>query len=201
VNIPFEMNPGDARYVEILDGLGAIDGVVDFSRVPRTTIQAAFINDHGFYDRDNDLIQINFQTSRPRLAMAHEYGHVADWHLFSEGFAKASNSADAPDSVLFEWWQAVTRSRAHREWQDALHDSYLREEAEYWLQPNEMLARSFAQFVATRTSNANRRQRLQNELILARFEPVRDGYWEDDDFEPIAPALERALEERGVLVK
>lgn len=199
--IPFEMNAGDARYDEITDGLDAIGDMVNFADAPQNTIQAANIADHGLYRHDDDLIQIGFGTPRPRLATAHEHGHVADWHIFSDGFAKASNAADDPDSDLFEWWQAVTRSKAHADWEDALNDVYLRGDAEYWLQPNEMLARSFAQLIASRTPDENRRQKMLEELGLAREQPLRDGYWDDDDFEPIAEALLSALEKRGVLVK
>jgi hypothetical protein len=74
-----------------------------------------------------------------------------------------------------------------RVWLDRKYARYLAHDAEFW-------ARAYAQYIGTRSGNA---------ALLAELSAMRQGVyplvWDDDDFEPIAAAIDGLLREKGWL--
>jgi hypothetical protein len=67
-----------------------------------------------------------------------------------------------------------------------------------WNQPTEFFARSYAQYIATRSGDAWMNNELDSQLEARRqgFAPTQ---WERDDFEPIADAFDDLFESLGLL--
>ena len=67
-----------------------------------------------------------------------------------------------------------------------------------WKQPSEYFARSYSQYIATRSGDTWMDNELQSELDVTR----RGGaptHWEPDDFEPIAEAFDGLFDSLGLL--
>jgi len=66
-----------------------------------------------------------------------------------------------------------------------------------WKQISEYFARSYAQYIATRSGDPWMLNELESERVLKRrgFAPTQ---WEDDEFEPIADAFDELFESLGL---
>jgi hypothetical protein len=102
-------------------------------------------------------IQIRHEADHRPLLAIHEIGHFLDIHgLPGTGFA----SADLEVAEVDQWRSAVARSRAV----DALtmltrsREPYLRRRAWRLITPEELWARSYAQFVAIRSGHGDRQR-------------------------------------------
>lgn len=67
-----------------------------------------------------------------------------------------------------------------------------RDRLEYLLNPEEVLARSYSQWIALRSGSSLLRQQLD----VRRRSPYPE-HWDDDDFEQIAEAFDALFESRG----
>jgi SPP1 gp7 family putative phage head morphogenesis protein len=115
--------------------------------------------------------------------VVHEFGHYLDAVSSPAGMA----TEFARELGLTEWAEAVLQSRAVRNiagdrgWSDK-HKAYL-------LDPRELWARSFTQWVALRSG--------PDGDVIRRGLEDRVDHWDDDDFEPIAEAIDRYVRRRG----
>ncbi|MEM6328359.1 MAG: hypothetical protein AAF791_14695, partial [Bacteroidota bacterium] len=91
-----------------------------------------------------------------------------------------------------QWWDAVTASDAYRDLRlvadgdrpasiPLLPQSY----ADYLLEPWELWARSYAQYIAQRSGDPTMRSQIAG---LRSDHPLKQ--WSDDDFEPIADVID-----------
>ena len=67
---------------------------------------------------------------------------------------------------------------------------------EYLLEPKELFARSYVQYIVVNSQN----RVLQRQLDDLRQEPLTSLYplqWDEEDFLPIADALDAVLQQRG----
>jgi hypothetical protein len=125
---------------------------------------------------------------RPMVAL-HEIGHFIDLHgLPGPRFA----SADATVSLLSDWRSAVLRSRAVADLTRVGRSGTLEvsRRAERLVVVEELWARSYAQFVATRCGDETLRGSV---ATLRRREPgglYWPRQWDDDDFAEIEAAIE-----------
>ncbi|MFI6578360.1 hypothetical protein ACIBFB_21435 [Nocardiopsis sp. NPDC050513] len=131
---------------------------------------------------------ITFDPAAPRLRenLIHEIGHALD-HLASPNPGVAS---------------AVPKTTQMRDWRRAVVESwsYHRLDAEpstryqsYLLRNTEMWARSYTQWVAERSGDARLRDELRQHLSGPA--PSRYRQWEDEEFQPIAEAIDKVIEE------
>lgn len=157
------------------------------------------------YRRDNQPIAIHLASlgRHPAMTTAHEIGHFLDHKAIGggNGFETLNRSSE----LLAEWRQAVERSKALEglnkiRWASSIEVEPGRRTGvdrgfvRYLLKPEEIFARSYAQYIATRSQNP----RMLSELREAqKTAPWYNVQWADDDFEPIAKAFDRLLEKLG----
>lgn len=158
-------------------------------------------------------LSINSLDQTP-LTMAHEWGHYLDRRGFGvDDIARSFGSTaryrssaagvkglTGPEAEAWaKWWDAVNGSRAIQGIK-ALRAGALRS---YYLTPTEMFARSYSQWIAVRSGSAamraNVRARIEWKGPGLANDFYRLGQWEDDDFEPIAEALDAIFRAAGLM--
>jgi len=72
--------------------------------------------------------------------------------------------------------------------------SFGKERAEYYLSPEELWARSYAQYIAKKSGN----KAMLAELAKLQDDPI-PSQWSDDDFIEIEKAIDELFKERGWL--
>ncbi|RDI73300.1 Phage Mu/F-like protein [Gaiella occulta] len=203
----FEL-PADYSYTrgEVQDAIAAAGSLHD---LPTGAAAAKVIVDHalpadnpGFYDAQTLEIHIAAAADTPAMTFLHEAGHYISHQALGQ-----PGELSALTEELEPWRQAVGETESIRLLLALLdldeipavtgsgervrvpvdHDFLL-----YLLHPEEVWARSYAQWVATRSGN----QTLLRQLHLDRrgLYPMQ---WEDDDFEPVARAIDRIMEQLG----
>lgn len=157
------------------------------------------------------------------MTYAHEAGHFIDqqWlgrHFGAERYGRDMYASKHADRIpeLQRWHQAVKGSRAYQQLtelaqlgkarqtvkmvvngseRDIIPDrTYLR----YVMTDHELFARSYSQYIATKSQYPPMLAELERER-----DPSRSAYhatqWADDDFEPIAEAFDDLFEQLGGL--
>lgn len=155
-----------------------------------------------------DALIISNEIAAEAFEVLHELGHQADLLLSKMPGQFASQTGE-----LSEWWAAVKASQAYQHLK-SLSDGQivalqrgtqtLRRRArgkdlEYFLRPQELFARSYAQYVAATSQDTVLLRQLGQRQSHPDAQRLYTEQWLDDDFEPIAQALERIFEERGWL--
>lgn len=152
-------------------------------------------------------ILVSKSASHPELTTVHETGHFLD----KAGIGPSGPWASVTDPQLNGWRKAIVESSAIR------HLAALRDMAsatitlangiesripvnkafvDYLLQPWEVWARSYAQFIAVKSRNPELMEQLKQRVD----EPFAQAYtmhWRDDDFAPIAEAMELLFQQLG----
>jgi hypothetical protein len=151
-------------------------------------------------------ITIGDASRSPAADFTHEVGHLIDhWGIGVQGRFESKHGAD-----LAEWRQAIGNSAGVRRIRAALEDGTapqrladgtvevrpigrrLRQVLEYLVSPEELFARSYAQWIDTRSGG---RIGLTRAATLAGFREQ----WDDEDFEEVAAALDRVFHRAGLL--
>jgi hypothetical protein len=127
-------------------------------------------------------ILINPQTSDPALSTAHELGHYVDHQVLGGGGHLASQQNQLP-----AWWAAVQASSTIQGMTAAYNLTHLAILG-YLLRPEELFARSYAQWLALRSRAAALVADLQAAQGLAYGEQ-----WPDNDFIAIAQEMDQVL--------
>ena len=131
-----------------------------------------------------DTVSLTIHPNRTRwmLATVHEIGHFLD----HQGIGEPSSFASLGDRLLREWQGAVERSRTL----SMLRTFSRGTAAPYFERPEELWARSYAQWIALRSGN----ETLSRQVVELRghdpADPALYLQWDDDDFEPIADSID-----------
>lgn len=149
-------------------------------------------------------------AQHPSATAAHEYGHFLDHHLFGTGkstydtFAserwaarKSSNSEVAPVMLALYRSDAAKQLVAQHRDHERTGDLHGRRYTRYLLEPPEIFARAYAQYIGLRAS-----KEIQQGTLDYGEHWRRHGYhaqWDDKDFEPIAREFDRLFQRRGLL--
>lgn len=177
--------------------LGSTVPVIEAGSMPEG-VQGSFSFARGG-DRARDRIDVWRWTKEPHATFAHEFGHWLDCTRIGTGvgerFASALGVEDAAtDALIAEWRRAVMHSPAVG---DLLEARRLRptRQLEYLLTEEELWARSFAQWVATKTGDP---ELLDG--IRAGMRRTVPSQWTDAEFGPIAAAFDALFGHLGWLV-
>ena len=149
-----------------------------------------------------EAVEISPRAERPEITALHELGHVI------EGFGLPGNEKGRrqwegrfAEPIFRDWMDAVTSTEAYGRL-EALSDkksttidgkSYKVSEkhVEYLTRWDELFARSYAQWVTTRSGDKTLVSQL-NDLRDAKKDPLyHSRHWSDQDFEPVAAALDQ----------
>jgi len=168
-------------------------------------------------------IRVAYDAETPELSFLHELAHFIDhqglgYHFYSatrSSLEAMTQSAFASESnpVFSEWREAVSMSEAVTHLQKVINYRSAtvpladgteeavdidREYVNYLLEPRELFARSYTQYVVANSHN----RVLQGQLNSQRQEPLASLYpiyWDDEDFVLIAEAIDSILQQRGWL--
>jgi hypothetical protein len=169
----------------------------------------AAVNERGVFRYATDDgrplgILISERGEHPALTTAHEVGHYIDRYAMPVALGRAPDqwASHAPPAALDGWATAVFHSAAVGDmlakttpaspWYTP--DPALRATLSYTMRVEELWARSYAQWVVTRADAA---------FLMADLRRAREGerrfaaYWRDDDFVPIAAAIDALFDGFG----
>ncbi len=167
---------------QVINAINQIDIAHDDGTLPKIRVDGKTgKNALGEFDPTNHRIGIRASGTWPGLTMCHEAGHALDRHAM--GVVGKWASASAPEFA--EWRAAMDVSHAI-----ATISSFPPSPTRnYFLSKHEQWARSYAQYIAVKT---------QDPQLLADLDRVRTSgagwrQWADDDFKPIAEAIDKVF--------
>lgn len=180
-----------ATKQKVLHTLAVIDRVHKDGQLPNIPIVASRSNDYGHYQyrMTGQASNIAVHNSGPHKAMttAHEVGHFIDHQIFGSGGLKFG-SVESPE--MREWKRAVEDSVA---WKSINTVQYYSGARGYYLSEKELWARSYAQYIATKSADPT----MLAELESIGKSPLPATQWTRDDFEPIFKAIDKLFESKG----
>jgi hypothetical protein len=152
-------------------------------------------------------LSVSRHADQPRLTVAHEVGHFLDHQaLGSPGrFASVSGRMPAVMDALAgsEAVQTLRARRGHTRVRLLSLDGSVRlhpissRMVEYLLQPAELFARAYAQFIAVTSGDGPMLQELDEIRRALVSGQVYRRQWNDQDFSVVASAIDRVLTRRG----
>lgn len=153
---------------------------------PRANLQwcgsdgvAAGVNGNCTYIRNGAEIRVKNLPMALRTAV-HEIGHAVDWQ-FDEMLSKSTDRSNRATGDFFAWRKAVRQSGVVERIRST---SYLSpKDKRYLTQSSELWARSYEQWIALRSKDANL-------FMLVDAMTIQGQYWKWDEFAPIADAMD-----------
>jgi len=188
-----------------VDAINAVHGDGELEKIPLRWGKSSFENgSYTYRGRIPVKITISKYTKTPRLTAAHEMGHFLD----QQGIGKKTYASEDPQfAKLFgAWRKAVHESGNVRRLNEMLQgEDRIEHEGErvevdkewirYALTERELFARSYAQWIAGRSNDDKMKAELRS---TQEFRPHR-SQWDDEEFEPIAAAMDEMFQELGWL--
>lgn len=144
-------------------------------------------------------IGISKTAKNEMMAAIHECAHFIDL----SGIEPVGKYAESKiTGKLSKWWKAVSNSEAYQELEYLLSSKgYLAgnklvsvKHLKYLLQPGELFARSYEEYIALGTKNKKLAEELRNSIYSSVFVP---RYWKQEDFSQIAEAFDELFEDLG----
>lgn len=138
---------------------------------------------------------------------AHEFGHMVEGELFGNTRA-ITKAIDSVDDELYAWFSAVSESNMVKTWKEkgthTLREAGLTERQaadyyDYYLSPEEMWARSFAQWFARKTGGkVYTEEALRNGGSFKTLVNLGiDPHWSSADFDKIEEAFDELFRKKG----
>lgn len=203
---------------EIAQALAAVDRIHTLPESPeRTPVRPVYVQrDSRLGDfNPNRNSRIGIRTELPNgypahygMTFLHELGHLIDFEVAgrNQAYGTYLSRFNTPahwqafwDAIIWtEWFRTVHAIRQHLRFTGAGYD--LAEQLDYLLDPAEMWARAYSQYVAGRSGNAM----LMRELRMIPTLDTVSGFqtpvqWTDQDFAQIAIAVENVLRAEGLM--
>lgn len=219
----------DDTTPEVRQGVDAVSSVHKFpSDVPQIPIkredgrasygilkvEEAWSNDPERFGRTIEPLFLSvrsYNNEHQRTTAIHEIGHYVDLtSLGRPGLWESEKAVFDDTSELRDWWMAVFKSRAYAmlthfqsksndPWHIKNHD-YIT----YSLDPKELWARSYAQWVTSKRPKEGMSRALHLEIESFQSQPAQNitgaMQWDNVDFEPIGRAIDELMESKGWLV-
>ena len=199
------------------EAVRAIDAVHHLPGLPVVPIQAMESprpGHNGTYRRTRRnvpvRIEISEATTTPRLTTAHEIGHMVETAAVPGAKSEDGTRDWEKDEVMARWKAAVDASRAVR-WLRSIRGKHVvvprpdgtgedRVKADvahidYLTRYDELWARSYAQYIATR--GGSEAMKAEARSMLTTPTNIHGSQWADDDFGPIASAIDDLFRRLG----
>jgi len=201
-------------YRDVLDAIDSVHGDGVLPEIPVNTNNK--LSAMGLYRfKGGAPINITMRGSGKGIeqVMAHEVGHFIDHQAIGTAGKFASNET-GPSHILFGWARSVNESNAVKtlkakrsspsdflveigsdggvKWGATPRTKHL----DYLLSDMELFARSYSQYIATRSRNPNMLRAMANDLKDAMY---GEKQWSDEDFLPIAAAFDELFRGLGWL--
>jgi hypothetical protein len=201
--------PAGRQFDPVRAAVAAIDSVHGDGTLPQlvvrtnaSTVEAA---SYGWDDRSGRPLSLSVsrRAPRPQLAVVHEVGHFLDHQVFGDRRRFGSESDRVPDLMqaigdtmavrrlreLRSRRQVLIRTHPHRRERFTLDQALI----SYLLEPREIFARAYAQYVAVRSGDLRlltQLQEVQRDLFVGM---VYHQQWDQEDFLPVRGAFDRML--------
>jgi hypothetical protein len=195
--------------------LDVIDHVHCDGLLPVIPLQRAMLTDKDgqfVFQRGGPAVRIMVShfTNLAEITTVHEVGHFIDYHGLGTGIQCGSVSS----AELQGWRDAVRNSQAVQSlgnlWRSSASMIKVRQSdgavveypisqtyLQYLLMPEELWARSYAQFVTIRSNDST----LRHQLDRLQDRPANSYYyascWEDSDFIAVADEIEAVFRQKG----
>ncbi len=140
-------------------------------------------------------VLMSSDARHPELTAVHEVGHFLDQQSINgkKGFASWADPA-------MERWRAAIDNSAATAQIEAIHKTPVnvaeKDRALYYYRTEEQWARSYSQYIALRSGDPVLRQQVA-ELLAHPERVMRASQWSDDDFAPIAEAIDSLFKGLG----
>lgn len=196
----------NAGVNEAVRAIGAVHNVPkDLYRIP-IKVTGSLDGANGVYKiwqpHGGNEINVSKWAATPAATAAHEYGHFLDHHLFGDGRPtwNGLGTHNRKSKELAPLMESLYRSKAIREVvqkhteHEKNKDHQGQDVTRYLLDPAEIFARGYAQYIGVRGS-----KQIHTEIQDCRAAWQSHGYsgqWEDKDFEPIAREFDRLFANR-----
>lgn len=184
----------------------AIDGVHGDGVLPRLPVIRGRSQQHFgafFSNRSVDgkhvVIKITLDIpEHPEMTLAHEIGHFLDQQGIpgSAGHLGMASRDPRPDNPMLAWSRVVAQTAEYQAGLEKLQNVTSGRERrllDYYMSWHELWARSYAQYIAVRS----RDERMLEQLNKLRTGPYAFKQWSDDEFEPVARAIDDLFETLG----
>jgi hypothetical protein len=193
--------PSSPDYADIARAIDAVDRVHKDGTLPLITIQLVTPSKFGLqggFDPITNRISVASSALDLTSTCWHELGHALDEY----GIARHTAPASSFDPVLDGWRRAVSQSQRYAEWiaiRRLATNAQFQQHMIYATSASELWARSYAQYIATRTNDS---------AVLAHFAqlevdiglPLALHYqWEVVDFVEIANEIDALFRYLGWL--
>jgi hypothetical protein len=170
---------------------------------------AAYVRDA--YSSEPLELAVNPKARWQEIHIIHEIGHSLDHQVLGHPLVYAS---DASHENLRGWHKAIEQSELYNDLRrlQGLEYTIIRRQGrrviepvipaiiEYYLRPRELFARSYTQYIATTSQDNVLLRQLASLRGTKENELVYNDFWNDDDFETIATALEALFLSKGWLI-
>ena len=193
---------GDLKPIveETLACIDAIHEAIDLPDLPvRYTDYVAPFGRYVPGDGCPDGIELSHRGPHLRLSLAHEVGHLLD-HALGNYVVYCSQEPTSPLATVI----ATARNSVAIKMLDAVVTGSTKAEAGlnvrqiiYWLDPIEIWARAYAQYIALRSGKTEFSEDIRIAQSLQPFAVCRNVQWEEDDFASIATAIETVFRRWG----
>jgi hypothetical protein len=202
--------PGRAEMSEVIEAMSGLHSVSNDA--PIDVVPTSFPGENGageFRHRGVTArgVSVNVTDENPhiRTTLAHELGHWIDHQQVGDkGFESKRAALGDKSSPMADWWAAVQETDAMARLQKVADTEILPNGilaspryVSYLQDPSEIWARTYAQWVASRTSSQGLKDEMSNQVDVAQ--ETYSEQWDDDDFEPVAQAIDRMMKGLGWL--
>jgi hypothetical protein len=205
-------NKGAMRpiYNAVVDAIDSVHGDGELMPVPVKFSKMTSKNGHyKFYPSNNKPVEIKVSTigTHKHMTLTHETGHYLDEQVLkiSKSMAdKRIRGIGLPEEYA-EWVNAIDNTSTvqrlkemysgAREFADGIPAD--RKYVRYLLQYDELWARSYAQYIATKSQNANMLGELAQTLDFQGKAMTYPVQWSADEFAPVVEAIDKIMRAKG----
>ncbi|MBE0439591.1 MAG: hypothetical protein IBX57_07530, partial [Gammaproteobacteria bacterium] len=189
---------------ELLTHIDKVHSVKGLPEIPVVKIRKKG-TEHGYFDAAGE-IGLRDTASEPQLTVAHEIGHYIDYFgFFGRGYSSVN-------SELFnDWRRAIKKSPEVKNLVNIIYGDLDNEAAElglvydkkhvkYLLEPEELWARSYAQWVASKNVGSEVAKQLEQRLERQNKAVLNyTRQWKPDNFKAIFDAIDDIFKTTGWL--
>jgi hypothetical protein len=140
-------------------------------------------------------VRIGDLTENPCMTVAHEIAHALDYFAFGKEFVYTSELQAERGEVWDTWKLLMDATPTAQNLAEGVYTQQfpkLRELCRYYLEPRELFARSYAQYVAVKLGTAE----ILSELHHLQQQMPR-SQWYDDEFMPVIEVFDQLLSLNG----
>lgn len=177
------------KLVDSVHGDGKLPGVPLLASTARS-----WAGVYRFYRNGTSKeIRLSNIGRHPELTLAHEVGHYLDHQgMPGTGFTSSATSFEPMKKLM----GAIDGSKTIQELKKLPPNRY----RTYYLDKNEEFARAYSQYILYKTGDPKLRKQL-NEILESGNTLYQLSQWSDDDFVPIAQAMDDLFGELGWIQK